>query len=1281
MSDAKDAYARFSDFLLSRQAEAEDDLDIREHMLGLVGQDINVGYVERTLAKSYGANLGRLFGRLHPVDGKPVSGVRHALMLGTVYPEIEKSHKGAVRLLNSLDGTEELILFEQGFLASSHSWSHAFEENDRTAACLGYVYDDIAHYFMADYPNRLIMRLNSDHSLTPQQVERARGLIDRIVAQKVTKYNAQPFGLPTMTSGYARRVLVCDQTYADASTFYGRLNDERFEDMLLAAIEENPDAEILVKSHPDTAWEPSKRSGYYSHLESRGRIRILRDPVNPYSLFEVVDTVYVGSSQIGLEALFAGKRVVCFGAPFYAGWGLTDDRHVVPHRRRQRSLEELFFIFYVWYTIYHVPGCPVPSSIEDALDYLERHRPYSLPPRPEEMSTTPRVSVVIPVHNMEAYVEECIRSVMGQTLREIEILPVNDLSTDGSQAIIDRLRDEDPRIRPIAMKKNVRQGFARNAALDVARGDYVWLLDADDFFADPTVLERVVRTADRTRADMVRTRKAFERVEDGDGTHQFDQEDTSERFFQQHDEVMTLAENETLLQTRHCWTWLYRRAFLDEHDIRFVLTQWEERPFLLAALLNASRITQTTIRGVAYRIRQGSTARRKKDAADVARSLENSFEVARLLKSHGAFATESPLRRHLTFLFTQSLQFVFFSWPYRVLAAKGDPKAIAELIDRFATIFEDAGFDVEDLDRRPHQLSRDHVGSGAVELLIAGIRNRDAALVERAVRRTPIQQTELFQIYRSKPTTPEERRREVALNGFARNKLVTPRRRFGPAKGPMPRVVLHIGATKTGSTFLQNLFERNRPALLRQGIWYPETGLFWQRPRPHKQAGHSEFTDAARRSDPALRGYLEAGLREMDGQVRTIVLSSEAFFLQSESHRICEYLRDYPIEVIVYLRRQDDWANSQYCEFVGGGAIGRISASPSDWLASERTRTLLDYRNTLRRFETVLPRSSIKVRPYNPSAWPDGDLLSDFAETAGLPEILELPRNSGRAANEARLSTGHIRILRHFNTLPFPSRDDYLRFIEEVTESIGDWRASRDLAIPKAQLLSASQRRAIVEDCRASNEEIAREWLGHDDGRLFDESVEETPVDDTIHGEEIDIIQAAYDRWSPPPPKEDPLSGVVFTTAPSRHLAEQFRIVNYGAFGWRRWGLTPFVRPHVRRRGSDEDLKRFNEDPATFFHSLKSPEFRGLADRLYPDRSVLGPGDVLGTFVTPLAWIAERLGGQTYANGLRRNPVLFFRLLQNPIYRGVGRVLFPIGEVRRADPQQLPRETDRRSDV
>ncbi|QDY70405.1 hypothetical protein [Qingshengfaniella alkalisoli] len=321
--------------------------------------------------------MTRLFPNLlvYDRDGAAWRASDKFLTTGAIHDRSGPSHAGLGRILRAKGEKAEIILFEQGFLASAYSWIESYRDHRPEAACLGYVYDDIAHYYMAEYPNRLIERLNGPQELTADETKRAQSAMNRIRDRRISKYNSQPLAAPSLGNAERRKVLVCDQSFADASTVYGLIDETGFEEMLAAAVRENADADILVKTHPDTASRPKGRAGYFSHLSDHGRVRILRDPINPYALFEHVDTVYVGTSGMGLEALFAGKRVVCFGAPFYAGWGLTDDRREIPHRHRSRSLEDIFHAFYIWYTIYHVPGAPVPSRIEDALDYIEKYRP------------------------------------------------------------------------------------------------------------------------------------------------------------------------------------------------------------------------------------------------------------------------------------------------------------------------------------------------------------------------------------------------------------------------------------------------------------------------------------------------------------------------------------------------------------------------------------------------------------------------------------------------------------------------------------------------------------------------------------------------------------------------------------------------------------------------------------------------------------------------------------------------------------------------------------------
>lgn len=92
----------------------------------------------------------------------------------------------------------------------------------------------------------------------------------------------------------------------------------------------------------------------------------------------------------------------------------------------------------------------------------------------------PKVSIIVPVYNAEKYLERCISSLQNQSLKEIEMILVDDSSTDSSLEICNRFAEDDPRIRVIH-KVNEGAGYARNAALGLVRGEYIGFMDSDDF--------------------------------------------------------------------------------------------------------------------------------------------------------------------------------------------------------------------------------------------------------------------------------------------------------------------------------------------------------------------------------------------------------------------------------------------------------------------------------------------------------------------------------------------------------------------------------------------------------------------------------------------------------------------------------------------------------------------------------------------------------------------------------------------------------------------------------
>lgn len=264
----------------------------------------------------------------------------------------------------------QVVLCEDGFIRSIDTWCG--DSNPIYKQNYSIVIDTRGYYFDATRISTIEQMLNNFNLLiTPEQRVEARRLIDKIVSNKISKYNHQPIITPKIGREGVCKVLVVDQSYGDFSIKLGMADDSTFEKMLQTAIDENPDADILVKTHPDTlAGKKAEKKGYYQDLKEHDNIYKVTFPINPYSLLEVCDKVYVCSSQFGLEALMAGKEVHVFGMPFYAGWGLTIDDQHLDRRTNMRTLEELFYIFYCLYTHWVDPDKGCETTIDAVIDKM-----------------------------------------------------------------------------------------------------------------------------------------------------------------------------------------------------------------------------------------------------------------------------------------------------------------------------------------------------------------------------------------------------------------------------------------------------------------------------------------------------------------------------------------------------------------------------------------------------------------------------------------------------------------------------------------------------------------------------------------------------------------------------------------------------------------------------------------------------------------------------------------------------------------------------------------------
>lgn len=233
--------------------------------------------------------------------------------------------------------------------------------------------DSVGIYFDSTIESKL-----ENLILEPESTEinrRANQAIHQIIQYGITKYN-QKFSQinSAQFACHVKNILVVDQTYGDQSIKYSGAEESTFQMMLKRACHDHPDATIWVKTHPDVI--AGKAKAHFSKQDlNHPNIKLITAKINPIELLKQVDDVYVVSSQMGFEALMCGKKVHCFGVPWYAGWGLTNDIYAPlkvlnGRRNQQKSLEHLFACAYFKYARYVNPITAQKCELEDIIQLL-----------------------------------------------------------------------------------------------------------------------------------------------------------------------------------------------------------------------------------------------------------------------------------------------------------------------------------------------------------------------------------------------------------------------------------------------------------------------------------------------------------------------------------------------------------------------------------------------------------------------------------------------------------------------------------------------------------------------------------------------------------------------------------------------------------------------------------------------------------------------------------------------------------------------------------------------
>ena len=212
-----------------------------------------------------------------------------------------------------------------------------------------------------------------------------------------------------------------------------------------------------------------------------------------------------------------------------------------------------------------------------------------------------KISIIIPVYNAEKYLEQCIQSVIDQTLTDTEIICVNDGSVDGSEKIIDSFAGKDKRIKAIH-KENTGYGNSVNRGIELAAGEYIGIVESDDFITE-SMYGDLYALSENGKADIVKA-SFFDCYDEADGSityvenHERHDMPVVNGFFNVDEYPQILRGHPSV------WSAIYKRSFLIENNIRFKEVKgggWVDNPFFFETMYAAKSIRWVPVPYYCYR--------------------------------------------------------------------------------------------------------------------------------------------------------------------------------------------------------------------------------------------------------------------------------------------------------------------------------------------------------------------------------------------------------------------------------------------------------------------------------------------------------------------------------------------------------------------------------------------------------------------------------------------------------------------------------------------------------
>ena len=217
-----------------------------------------------------------------------------------------------------------------------------------------------------------------------------------------------------------------------------------------------------------------------------------------------------------------------------------------------------------------------------------------------------KLSIIVPVYNIIQYLPKCLDSILSQTLRDIEIICVDDCSTDSSFSILEEYKSKDDRIKLLKLAKNYGQGYARNRGIEIAQGEYIGFVDGDDYI-DPNYFEALYNSAVKNNADIsvasiLKHKKNYKKY-----NVIYKKEGIAENI---QDKIKLCGDKKKFFF--YAWNKIYKTDLIKNNGIEFAQGQiYEDVIFAIEALYYSNRVVSVPNIKYHYIERKNSSVKRK----------------------------------------------------------------------------------------------------------------------------------------------------------------------------------------------------------------------------------------------------------------------------------------------------------------------------------------------------------------------------------------------------------------------------------------------------------------------------------------------------------------------------------------------------------------------------------------------------------------------------------------------------------------------------------------------